>query len=78
VAQGRGQGRAVVNTGVNLPFPQKAVSKGLRNWWAVGCTWNCTAILNSLHIHSRKGKFVALLKNIIIIIIVIYQLLSNL
>jgi len=31
VAQGRGQGRAVVNMGVNIPVPQKAVCKGLRN-----------------------------------------------
>jgi hypothetical protein len=31
VAQGRGQGRAVVNRGVNIPVPQKTVSHGLRN-----------------------------------------------
>jgi len=66
---------------VNLPVPQKAVSKGLHGWWVEGGAWNCTAILNSLHIHSRKRKFVALLKNIIITIIIIiivkYQLLSN-
>ena len=31
VAQGRGQGWAVVNTEVNIPIPQKTVSKGLRN-----------------------------------------------
>ena len=28
MAQGRGQGRAVVNTGVNIPVTQKAVSIG--------------------------------------------------
>ena len=68
MAQGRGQGRAVVNTGVNFPGPQKAVSKGLRKLWEgvvgvgeVAC--NCTAVLNSLHFLSCKGKFFVFLKN---------------
>ena len=37
VAQGGGQGRAVVNTGMNFPVPQKAVCKGLRKQRGKGC-----------------------------------------
>jgi hypothetical protein len=83
VAEGRGYGLAVVNTGVNLPVPQKAVSKGLltrRGGGEVAC--DCTAILNLPHFHCRKGKFYCAFRKYYfiittIIIIVIFQLSSN-